>query len=90
MAVIPWENSREIESGNKGERFGAAGGREGGRGGERATLSRLLREGRVRTRCSPFLREESDLSLTGMSGLLSRNLSCKPTEKRTQTDRRTE
>ena len=25
FGVIPWENSLQIESGNKGERFGAAG-----------------------------------------------------------------
>ena len=29
FGVIPWENSLQIESGNKGERFGAAGDERG-------------------------------------------------------------
>ena len=48
FGVIPWENSLQIESGNKGERFGAA--------GEPLSLDYGgKRESGVRTRCSLFL-----------------------------------
>ena len=73
--VIPWENSREIESGNKGERFGAAGWKKRGRRGreaERAPFARLLREGRVRARVAhallAFLCERKPLILIRCCG----------------------
>ena len=54
FGVIPWENSLQIESGNKGERFGAAGDE---RGRESPFLS--IMESGVRTRCSLFLCEDT-------------------------------
>ena len=93
MAIIlPWENSREIESGNKGERFGAAGGkkREGKRLRGRAPFSRLWRPlARV---ARFFVRGEDSPDASDFEGtdLFSRNLGCNSLKQRRQTDSRSE